>query len=451
MKIAISGPFFPEDTLQKIKGILEAGLTSVNPREAVRRSLVFEDDVILVDGMTAPIPTGGRVILAGIGKASIPMAAGAVDSIGGKISRGAVITKSLTIQNDYCLPQSIQVCQGDHPIPGSKSLTATREVLRRCVNLHPEDLVICLISGGGSALFTLPEEGVRLSEIQEVTAALLASGADIGEINTVRKHIDRVKGGGFVKICTPAPVLALAISDVIGDMPEVIASGPTCPDGSTYQDAADVISKYHLDQSIPQSISTLIRKGVEGEKPETLKPGDPVFEGCYYRVIASNQTAVETSLRKASDEGLSGTNLGSNIRGEASVVGVNLSRKLIQQSRSDGGPFCMIGGGETTVTLRGNGLGGRNLETAMAAVRGISGHQDTFFVTLGTDGEDGPTDAAGAVVSGETLEQGKNIGLEPEGFLANHDAYHYFERVGGLIKTGSTGTNVMDMVFLMKL
>ena len=298
---------------------------------------------------------------------------------------------------------------------------------------------------------TLPYEGVRLEEIQVLTRELLKCGATIGEINMIRKHLDRVKGGGLARLCSPAAVLTLAISDVIGSPPAVIASGPTVADESTYEDAFQIIQKYQLQNTLPISIIETLQAGLAAQIPETLKPGDPVFDHCVYKLVAGNEICVEAALNAAAGEGFQTVNLGSQIQGEAKETGAEMAEKLISASQSNQGlqmPLCLIGGGETTVRLKGGGLGGRNLELALAAVRPLAGMRNLCLVTLSTDGEDGPTDAAGAIVTGETYQKGMAIGFDPQGFLARNDSYHYFDRVGGMVRTGSTGTNVMDMIFL---
>jgi len=298
---------------------------------------------------------------------------------------------------------------------------------------------------------TLPYDGVRLEDIQDLTRELLKCGATIGEINTIRKHLDRVKGGGLARICSPAAILTLAISDVIGSPPAVIASGPTVADESTYEDAFQIIQKYQLQNSLPISIIETLQAGLAAKIPETLKPGHPVFDHCSYKLVASNEISVGAALNAAAGEGFQAVNLGSQIQGEANVKGKEMAEKLIAASQSIQGsqkPLCLIGGGETTVRMKGDGLGGRNLEFALGAVKLLAGIRNICLVTLATDGEDGPTDAAGAIITGETYQKGMAIGFDPERFLARNDSYHYFDQVGGMIRTGSTGTNVMDMIFL---
>lgn len=453
MRIEIVGLSLEADRINLIAGVLQASLMRVDPQKAVLNSLQFEKGMLQVRGIPEPIAVGNRVFLIGAGKASLPMAQGVMQAMGERVSAGAIITKTIPPGSDFSLPGNIPILLGDHPIPGENSIRSTQKLIETCSGLFPDDLVIFVLSGGASALFTLPADGVSLQDIQDMTRKLLACGARIHEINTLRKHLDRVKGGGLAHICSPARILTLVISDVIGDPPGVIASGPTVPDESTFLDAAGIIEKYRLQSSLPATVLARIQEGIVGRIPETPKPEAALFHSHFYRIIATNQNAVDASLSAAKDLGFDTENLGSEVEGEARDVGRIFASKLASgaaKRRPHDGPVLMAGGGETTVTRTGNGHGGRNLETALAAVVPLSGIEDVCFVSLATDGEDGPTDAAGAIVTGETFRKGIQLGLQPAQYLAENDSYRYFERVGGLIKTGSTGTNVMDMFFLFR-
>jgi glycerate 2-kinase len=433
--------------------IISAGLKAANPRLAVNSVLKVKEETLWVSGLEKGIPIEGQVHLIGAGKASIPMACGVVDILGKKISGGVVITKSLLESWVNHLPGNIEVLKGNHPFPGEESLRSTQKLVEYCQNLDEKDVVICLISGGGSALMTLPSHGIQLKDIQALTGQLLKCGATIEEINTLRKHLDQVKGGGLARICSPATVLTLAISDVIGNSPAVIASGPTVPDKSTFENAKQIMDKYKLKEVLPNSIQETFKRGLVGDIPETLKPGDPIFDNCFYSLIASNEVSVSAALSTAARLGFKTVNLGSVIQGEAQRIGEQMAGRLtevLEAVTASDAPICLIGGGETTVRIKGNGLGGRNLELALAAVKPLAGKENLCLLTLATDGEDGPTDAAGAIVTGETFPKGKMIGLDPDLYLSENDSYHYFERAGGLIRTGSTGTNVMDMIYLFR-
>jgi glycerate 2-kinase len=451
MEFNIKNNFLNDKNEKTLYKILSAALQAAEPFKTVSSVLDFDGDFLRVSGLEKNFPIKHRVHLIGAGKASIPMACGVVAVLGANVTSGIIITKEDLEQTNLSLPKQIEIVKGNHPIPGEDSLRSTEMLIHSCRGLSPEDLVICLISGGGSALMTLPYDDVRLEDIQGLTLELLNCGATIGEINTIRKHLDRVKGGGLARICSPAFVLTLAISDVIGSPPAVIASGPTVADESTYEDAFQIIQKYYLQKTLPISIIETLKAGLNEQIPETLKPGDPVFDRCFYKLVASNEISVGAALNAAAGEGFQTVNLGSQIQGEANVIGKEMAERLIAASQSNQGsqkPLCLIGGGETTVRMKGDGLGGRNLEFALAAVKPLAGIRNICLVTLATDGEDGPTDTAGAIVTGGTYQNGKAVGCDPERFLAGNDSYHYFDRVGGVIRTGSTGTNVMDMIFI---
>jgi hydroxypyruvate reductase len=314
------------------------------------------------------------------------------------------------------------------------------------------DLVIVVISGGGSALLTAPAEGLALADLQALTNALLACGANIQEINTLRKHLDGIKGGGLARAAFPADVLTLILSDVIGDPLDVIASGPTVPDPTTFADALGVLERYRLVEQIPQTVLHHLRQGAGGLSPETPKPGEPLFDHVQNVIVGSNRQAALAAVAQARLEGMNSLLLTSYLQGEASQAGrfaAALARQIAGQGEPLSRPACLVLGGETTVTLSNStGLGGRNQELALGSVLDLAGLPGVVIVTLATDGGDGPTDAAGAVVTGETLGRALALGLAPHQFLAQHDAYHFFEPLGDLLRPGPTLTNVNDLVFV---
>ena len=298
---------------------------------------------------------------------------------------------------------------------------------------------------------TLPYEGIALADLQELTRQLLACGAEIGEINILRSHIDRIKGGGLAQLCAPAQMVSLILSDVVGSPLAVIASGPTSADPSTFGDALAILEKYHLQGCTAPSILHLLRVGAAGKAPETLKDGDRRLRQVQNVIVGENQTAGAAALAAARQMGFHGELLPGAITGEASLAGRSLAERLrrAQSGRADGQPLLLVGGGETTVTLHGEGgLGGRNLEVALAAVEPLAGVADAALVTLATDGEDGPTPAAGAVVTGESLGRAHLLDMEPGAALAQHDSFPFFESLGDLVVTGPTGTNVNDLNLL---
>ncbi len=433
-----------------VERILSAALLAVDPRQAVRRAIGLSDAGLEIAGQHFNLEGIRRLRLIGAGKAAQAMARGALDVLGGRIHDGVLITKHLDDGGEQ-LPGNIRVLQGGHPVPSPASVSATTALADFLNSNGENDLVLCLISGGGSALMTLPADGTDLEELQALTRLLLACGANIGEMNTLRKHLDRVKGGGLARLAAPARVVALILSDVIGSPLDVIASGPTVADSTTYSQALSILQKYHLEEQTPPGILSIIKRGVEGSIPETIKPGDPLLEKVTNQIVASNPQAAEAGLEQARKEGFHPLLLTTFLQGEASQAGIVLAG-LLRQIDATGQPLprpaCLAVGGETTVTVRGQGLGGRNQELALGSVFLLDGLRDVALVSLGTDGEDGPTDAAGALATGETLQRARDLGLDPHAYLQNNDAYHFFAALGDLVHTGPTGTNVNDLAFL---
>ncbi len=425
-----------------VSKIIKAALDSVEPRRVVRSTLLGSQKLLLSGGF--------RLGLLSVGKAAIPMTLGALEVLADDISSGVVVPKHIAADTPV-LPPRFFVQPGAHPTPDERSLIAGKTVLNYLSGLAAEDQVICLISGGGSSLMTLPVADVTLSDLQQLTRLLLGCGATITEINILRKHLDRIKGGGLALAATPAKLVTLILSDVIGNTLDVIASGPTTPDPSTYSQAYGILEKYGLLSDTPASIVAVLHQGMAGERPETLKPGDPVFRNITHTIIADNAVAVKAALDEAVSAGFDIGTLDTLLKGEARNAGSQLAfqtLKLLAQRNNNLPPLCLVMGGETTVTLRGNGMGGRNLELALAAVPILSGRERVALITLATDGEDGPTDAAGALVTGETMQKARRLQLDPADFLARHDSYTFFAQIGGLLKTGPTGTNVNDLVII---
>jgi len=361
-----------------------------------------------------------------------------VEILNAFLSQGWVVPKHLTQNYD---PRLI-IQPGSHPLPDENSLQAGEMLLSVAETFTEKDLVFCLISGGGSALITAPYPGISLEDIRELTRQLLACGARIDEINTLRRHLDRIKGGGLAKQIAPARLISLILSDVVNSPLEAIASGATAPDPSTLKDVWQILGKYDLVEKLPPAILNHL-----GQVIETPKPGDEIFNNVSNLLIGSNEIAAKAAADSAETFGFLPVNLGNAWQGEAREVAKVLAEKLIS---FDQAPVCMIAGGETTVTIRGSGKGGRNLELALAAVPLLEDIPDIMLVTLATDGEDGPTDAAGAVVTGQTASEARKLGLNPSEYLANNDSYHFFEQLGALLKPGPTGTNVNDLTFLFR-
>ncbi|MBK8784082.1 MAG: DUF4147 domain-containing protein [Anaerolineales bacterium] len=377
-----------------------------------------------------PLPHEKRIFAFGLGKASCAMMNALADEI--PLADSLVITKHAS----PLIVEPVTVIEGDHPIPGIGSLHAGTAAIKFLSQLAQDDLLVCLISGGGSALMTSPR--VPLEDLQALTSALLACGARIDEINTLRRHLDKLKGGGMAGLANGAQVISLLLSDVVGDSLEAIASGPTVPDPATLADSISIIEKYNLRNNIPATIIPALT--------ETLKPNDPIFEKVQNKIIASNSIALQAAKTQAELLGFQARILNSNLQGEANIVGKELSLQLKESLRTMQRPFCLLAGGEVTVTIKGNGKGGRNQQLALAAVDKLAGLQNVLLVSIATDGEDGPTDAAGAFATGGTAQRAESLGLNAADYLLNNDAYSFFEKIDQLMKTGPSGTNVNDLI-----
>jgi len=410
----------------RLAQVLSAAIEAVEPGEAVTRHL-----------QSNPLPPARRVFVLGLGKAAIAMTQTVVRLV--DVIRGLVITKhAAPVDSD-----SVTVIEGGHPVPNIHSLEAGRAALDFVSALSADDLLLCLISGGGSALMTAPR--VPLEDLQSLTRSLLACGARIDEINTLRRHLDQVKGGGLAQ-ATQARVVSLLLSDVVGNPLEAIASGPTAPDPTTREDAFNVLKKYGLTQSIPATILRALE-----EAPETPKADDPLFARVENIVIGSNALAAQAALGQARAKRFQAEFLGDDWQGEARETAERLCRELALRVDSTPRTFCLVAGGETTVTLRGNGKGGRNQELALAAVPLLARMKNVMLVTLATDGEDGNSTAAGAVVTDGTLARAQTRGLDYADFLARNDSNSFFAALDDLLEIGSTGTNVNDLTFLFGL
>jgi len=377
--------------------------------------------------------------------------AGAVSEIlSKKIENGLVIVKDG--YNDLSSPiENIEIVEAGHPIPDNRGAQATKRIIELLNHTRKDDLVICLISGGGSALMVSPVEGISLAELQDLTRELLASGATINEINALRKHLDQVKGGQIARYASPARLISLILSDVVGDPLDVIASGPTVPDSTTYDEAINILTKYQIEHRISRKIIKYLKSGKRGDIPDTPKLNDLIFKNVTNFVIGSNLVAGQGALKQAQKEGFHTMLLTNYLQGEAKEVAKALAAILRQMASNNpplARPACIILGGETTVTLQGNGQGGRNQEIALASVYDLAGINDIALITLATDGGDGSTDAAGAVVTGETFQRAQEAGLDPQIYLRNNDSYNFFKSLNDLVITGPTLTNVNDLAFL---
>jgi glycerate 2-kinase len=450
LKRTISQSLKSEELGLKVGRIMDSALSAADPFSAVvngiKKSKIHPGDI----QRDQPHPNHRNIIVIGAGKAGQPMVDAVYQFFQEDITAGIVIVKDDYTKNSR-LPSQIKVVEASHPLPDRRGVAATQEIIDLLQKADKEDLIICVISGGGSALLTSPVPGITLQDMQSLTEQLLASGATIQEFNTLRKHLDQVKGGQLARIASPARVVSLILSDVVGDPIDIIASGPTVPDPSTYQDAIEILEKYRIFNQIPERIRNHLILGHQGQIDETPKPGENIFANVQNIIVGSNKTAAEAALTQAKLEGFHSLCLTNYLQGEARQAGIFLSsilRQIALHNQPIPRPACIIAGGETTVTLKGNGMGGRNQELALASVIELDGLENIALITLATDGGDGNSDAAGAVVTGETFRRAKSMNLNPSFFLANNDSYNFFLPLEDLIRIGPTMTNVNDLTFL---
>ncbi|MEM3041236.1 MAG: glycerate kinase [Nitrososphaerota archaeon] len=428
-----------------IKCITKA-IENVRPASALSRYLRLKDKTLVIDDYFFELKKSGRVFLIAVGKASLEMSQYVINMLGQLIDKGIVIypqgMKKILSDNP-----NIEFVESTHPIPSEKGLKAASKIVELSKNLKQDDLVIFLLSGGASALLPLPYEGITLEDKIETTKVLLKAGATIHEINTIRKHISAIKGGRLAEMLQPATVVSLIISDVPGDNLEVIGSGPTVPDPTSFKDAYDILLRRNIMDKIPPNVIKLIEMGINGSVKDTPKPGSPVFQKVKNIIVARVRDACYAAIEHARKYGYDTLMLSDEIEGEASSVGTVLGSLARYHHRKK--KLLIIGGGETTVKVKGSGIGGRNQEVALAASVKIAGLKDVLMSSIGTDGIDGPTDAAGAIVDGQTYELGVLNKMYPEEYLRNNDSYTYFKKIGGLIFTGYTGTNVGDILLIL--
>ncbi len=433
---------------QDAAAIFNAGLQAVDPVVAIHESVQRDHDILTVAGQRYSISDFARILVIGAGKAGAPMASAIETILQDDLTAGIVNVKYGHVSE----LRSVRLIEAGHPVPDESGQHGAREIVQILENASERDLVFCLISGGGSALLPLPAGQITLQEKQTLTSRLLACGAPIHEINAVRKHISEVKGGQLARIAQPATLVTLVLSDVVGDRLDAIASGLTVADPTSFADVERIVMKYDLAGGLPEAIEDHFRKGVRGVIPDTPADGDPIFTNTQNVIIASNFQAIQAAEKKAAQLGYRTLILSSTIEGETrDVAGVHaaIAAEIQKSGHPVSPPVCVLSGGETTVTLRGNGKGGRNQEFVLAAAQDISGLPATVILCAGTDGTDGPTDAAGAICDGETIARAENLGLRAEDHLRNNDAYPYFQALGDLLITGPTHTNVMDLRLIL--
>ena len=432
---------------RQIVAILEAALDAVEPGAAVRCALQREGEMLWVGGTAYSLAAWEHIYVVGAGKAGAPMARAVEEILGERLTAGQV-----NVKYGHTMPtRAVVLHEAGHPIPDEAGLAGGEAIAALLESVGQNDLVLCLISGGGSALMSLPVEGISLADMRILTDALLRKGATINEINAIRKHLERMKGGNLSRLAYPAQVISLILSDVVGSPLDVIASGPTVPDGSTFAEAYGLLERYGLVSEVPPAISIHLQRGARGEIADTPKAGDPVLARTRNLIIASNDVAASAAERCAQEMGFHTLVLTTYLEGEAreaAKVLAAVAREVVSSGRPVPRPACLISGGETTVTVRGHGKGGRNQEMALMAAMRIQGLDDVAIVCLATDGSDGPTDASGALADGRTLQRASALGLDAWACLQENDSYTYFAALSDLLLTGPTHTNVNDLALI---
>ena len=433
---------------EKVMAIFQAGLQAVAPGAAIKSFCQLTGNSLNVDGTAYDLSEFEKIFVIGAGKAGASMAKAMEELLGERISRGIIIVKYDHIET----LARVELQQAGHPVPDKNGILGAQAIYRLAASADEKTLVICLISGGGSALMPLPVSGLSLHDKQETTKILLSCGATIHEINTIRKHLSVIKGGGLAKAVYPATLITLILSDVVGDDLDSIASGPCVPDSSTFSDCRAILEKYSIADIIPANVLSYFDAGIDGNIPETPKAGQDFFRKTQNVIVASNFNALLSAKKKADELGFNSLLISSMLEGETRDVAGNhiaIAREIQKHGYPLNTPACLISGGETTVKIKGSGKGGRNQEFVLAAAIKMAGMDRIVVLSAGTDGTDGPTDAAGAIADAETLRRAKELGLDPLSYLNDNDSYHFFNRLNDLYKTGPTNTNVMDLRIIL--
>lgn len=436
-----------------VLALIESALIAADPRTAVKNGLLLKEDKLTVNGKNFDLNSLNNIYVIGGGKASGAMAKAVEEILGERISEGCV--NILRGTKKRFRTSKIELVEASHPVPDIKGLEGAKRMLDLAQEAQENDIILCLISGGGSALIPLPVKDVSLEELQEINKALLRSGADINAMNSVRKHLSSIKGGNLAKAAYPATVVSLIISDVVGDPLETIASGPTVPDPTTYRDAVNVLKEYRVWDSCSKEVKKHLEEGLKGHYPETPKPGDPVFDKVFNMLIATNRIACMAAQEEAQKRGLNSLVLTTFLEGEARDVGIIVSgivKEILHYNKPWKKPVVVILGGETTVTVRGkgSGRGGRNQELALSAALRLIGVDGVVIGAVDSDGIDGFSEAAGAIIDGQTILESRRKGLDASGFLMENNSTAFFEGIDDcLIFTGPTGTNVNDLLLIV--
>ncbi|WP_455243503.1 glycerate kinase type-2 family protein [Petrachloros mirabilis] len=440
----------PPSPIRPLLGrMLKQALESVKSEPALRRAVRKRGHILTVGSRRYDLRHYNRIAVVGAGKATAPMARAIEGVLGSRLHSGMVIVKY-----GHGVPtKQIVVEEASHPIPDKAGVIAAKRLRSLAASLSERDLLIVLLSGGASSLMPAPVPGISLADKQQVTKQLLRSGAEIAEINSVRKHLSSLKGGRLAE-ATKATVVTLILSDVLGDDLSAIASGPTAPDPTTYNGAVACLKRYKIWSKVPRAVRDHLERGRRGRLPETPKARSPVFRRVHNEIIGNSRLALDSLMRVARQAGLRTILLSMTMTGEARIVGKDfgaLARKIIDKKRPVAKPCCLMAGGETTVTVKGGGKGGRAQEFAVAAAKVIGGLPNVWVAAVGTDGTDGPTDVAGALVGGQTQAQAERLGIDLDGSLNCNDTYPALKRLGSHIITGPTGTNVNDLYLLFVL
>ncbi len=434
----ISGKPFKEER-RKALSIMESGLIAADAGSAVKRTLKFDGNALIVGKKRIELSSEGKIYVVGAGKASASMAQALNQILGERIYKGIVISTSVYEAG------KIEVVKGTHPLPSETNVRATEKILQIIENTNEQDLVIALISGGGSALLCKPAEGLSLKDLEETNKLLLSSSIDIYEINCVRKHLSEVKGGRLAEKAFPANILTLIVSDVVGDDISIIASGPTAGDVTTYRDAIKILKKHGIFEKVPAGVRKYLEEGTLGKRRETPKPSYKQLKKVKNVIILRKDDALKAMVKKASELGLEPILLRKEVYGNARSAGVKLIEKASDERKKAGKSIALIAAGETTVEVKGNGIGGRNQEMVLASLEELSKIEQAIFIALDSDGKDGSSNAAGAIADSSSLARAKELGLEPKVFLENNDSFHFFEKLSDAIITGLTGSNVADL------
>lgn len=427
--------------------IFLAGVDGVLPKNLINRKMSLIDNKLKISELSFTLDVINNIYVIGAGKATATMAMEVEKILGERIKGGHIIVK----YGYSCDLKYIDVTEAGHPVPDSNGLRATQEILKIAEKADSSDLVICLMSGGGSSLLYDIPEGSSHEDMIKLNGLLINSGASISEINAVRKHLSSVKGGQLARAVYPAILVNLILSDVPGDPLEVIASGPTVPDSTTYEQALTVLSAYGLTEIIPDKVFHLLLDGVKGLQPETPKSGDKIFDKTFNILVGTNRIALDAAKNKALEYNINAVIVDDQLQGDVSSVVEYIVETAVRfkNDKNEVKPVCLLFGGETTVKMTGKGTGGRNQHFALLSALHLQLNPGITILSAGTDGTDGPTDAAGAVVDSATIQEANLINLDPEIYLADFDSYNFFKNSGGLVMTGPTMTNVMDIIVVI--